>query len=120
MTLYTSYFGNHRRFPETMSTVAICAKPPEDFTGAHYKALAPKYQTLMNYKADGDTAKFRNEYKETVLKQLNPVSVVNDLINLTGSNKILMLCYEKKGSFCHRHIVAEWLKLAGYEVEELD
>ena len=120
MKIYTSYFGNYRRFPSNMNPIAICAKPPQDFTGPCYKQLAPTYNTLMDYKNDGDANKFVQRYKEETLKKLNPVHVVNDMLNLIESNNILMLCYEKKGSFCHRHLVAEWLRKAGYEVEELD
>jgi uncharacterized protein (DUF488 family) len=31
----------------------------------------------------------------------------------------VLLCYEKSGDFCHRHLVAEWLRRYGYEVKEL-
>lgn len=33
---------------------------------------------------------------------------------------IALVCYEKSGDFCHRHIVADWLNQAGYDVKELE
>lgn len=32
---------------------------------------------------------------------------------------IALLCYEKPDDFCHRHLVADWLRKNGYECEEL-
>ena len=32
---------------------------------------------------------------------------------------IALICYEKPSEFCHRHLVADWLKEYGIEVEEL-
>jgi hypothetical protein len=28
------------------------------------------------------------------------------------------MCYEKPGSFCHRHLVAEWLRENGFDCRE--
>ena len=52
-------------------------------------------------------------YKQETLDKLNPHVVAKDL-----NNKVL-LCYEKSTDFCHRHIVAAWLRHYGYEAEEL-
>ena len=57
-----------------------------------------------------------------MLNNLNPQEVYNKL----GDNAVL-LCYEKYAdieqgkTFCHRHIVAKWLKeKLGVEVKELE
>jgi uncharacterized protein (DUF488 family) len=47
------------------------------------------------------------------LDKLNP-KLVGDMLQ----NKVL-LCYEKSSDFCHRHIVAAWLRHYGYKAEEL-
>ena len=37
-----------------------------------------------------------------------------------GDNAV-MLCYEKPGDFCHRHLIADWItKNTGITVEEVD
>ena len=54
----------------------------------------------------------------TVLDCLMPISVVSDLKTLAGDKDIALVCYEKPGDFCHRHLVAQWLRDAGYSVEE--
>ena len=35
------------------------------------------------------------------------------------SEKNCLLCYEESEEFCHRHLVAKWLRDFGYEVKEL-
>ena len=43
-------------------------------------------------------------------------------MNLLGiillGTEIALICYEKPENFCHRHLVAEWLQEAGYQVQE--
>ena len=53
------------------------------------------------------------EYYRTVLMKLDPEEVYNKL------NNSVLLCYEDSDDFCHRHIVADWLRAAGFECEEL-
>lgn len=31
----------------------------------------------------------------------------------------VLLCFEGKGKFCHRHLAAEWLRSGGIDCEEL-
>ena len=36
-------------------------------------------------------------------------------------DNMILLCYEKSGDFCHRHVLADWLEENfGYRVEEYD
>lgn len=94
--------------------VSIAAKTPKDFKGVIYTKLAPKYDWWVEWKnGNYDNDWYIEKYKETVLSHLNPFEVVRIL----GRDAILC-CYEKPGEFCHRHIVAEWLRSAGFEVEE--
>ena len=50
------------------------------------------------------------------LSNLNPDTVFSDLERLSDLKKlsdfkdIILLCYEKPGKFCHRHIVGAWLQ----------
>ena len=43
--------------------------------------------------------------------------VVNAVLN--DGKPFCLMCYEKSGSFCHRTIVAEWLRNNGIEIKEL-
>lgn len=54
-------------------------------------------------------------YQEFILSRLDPLQVAQEL----GQGSIL-LCWEKPGEFCHRIVVADWLREAGIEVEEYE
>lgn len=116
--MYTSYFANLRKLPKDIVPIAICAKPPNWYGGARYNRLAPPYDVLMGYKRDGDAEKYVREYKKRVLDALNPDRVIDELFRISGGKAFAMLCYEKPDDFCHRHIVAEWLREHDFEVEE--
>ncbi len=56
----------------------------------------------------------------------NEVIKINSNINFEDPIKVgkelqgmILLCYEKTGDFCHRHLVAEWLREAKFDVEEI-
>lgn len=96
--------------------VSIAGKTPDGFRGSIYKKLAPKYDWWMEWKYENhDDVWYVEKYKETVLSQLDPHEVVKKL----GEDAILC-CYETPEKFCHRHLIAEWLREAGYDIEELE
>lgn len=108
----TSYYAKYKGD----SAVSIAAKCPHWFTGRQYKKLAPSYHALMDYKNGKiNEEQFTELYYAEVLNNLDAKRVYEEL----GENSVL-LCWEKSGSFCHRHIVAEWLQNElGVEITEL-
>lgn len=116
--IYTSYFANLKNIPDTITPVAICAKVPKWFTGICYRALAPSYDILMNYKNSGDFDNYTDRYRNEILSTLDPESVVKKLMYLSGNEDIVLLCYEKDFSQCHRSLVSKWLVSYGFECKE--
>lgn len=120
--IYTTYFAKLKKLPENIKPIAICAKPPNGYTGLIYRALAPKYDFFAKYKINGNTKEFAENYIGQVLNQLNPTRVVTELYYQLGlapnTCDIALVCFEKTTDFCHRHLVAEWLREAGYTCEE--
>lgn len=98
----TSYFKKSSKHP---NAVSIAGRAPGEYTGREYKKLAPKYWFFKKYKEDGDRQFYVNAYNEEVLSKLDPKEVYREL----GSDAVL-LCWEEKTKFCHRHLVAEWLQ----------
>lgn len=121
--IYTTYFGklNSKSFhTDKITPIAICAKPPEGWSGKMYKQLAPHYNFFSQYKEDNNFAAFRDAYRHEVLASLDPKFVGHQLILEAATGKdIALVCYEKDPSVCHRSLVAEWLRSAGFEVKEL-
>ncbi len=99
--LYTSYFNSGEWDSEY--AVSIAGKSPPWYNQAEFKELAPKFWFFEKYKRDGDKDFYTKQYHEEVLSHLDPEEVYNRL----GQNTVL-LCWEKPGEFCHRHIVADW------------
>ena len=54
---------------------------------------------------------------QKILQKLDKDTVLQELSAMTGGQDFALVCYEKPGDFCHRHLVAEWLGLNGEEIE---
>lgn len=108
----TSYFAKYKG----KNAVSIAGKTPDGFKGRIYKKLAPHYSWWKIWKDKHSTKEwYTQKYYETVLNKLNAQEIYDDL----GEDAVL-LCYEKSGEFCHRHIVAEWFKKElGINITEL-
>lgn len=123
--IYTTYFAKLKSLPKDIIPISICGKAPAGYAGLQYKKLAPKYDFFMKWKENHDNAYYTKCFKEQVLHNLNCDDVIKDLLILAGNFKglnylpdICLVCYEKPADFCHRHLVADWLKEHGYECKE--
>lgn len=91
-----------------------------------YKKLAPKWSFFNEWK-NGTEYKGDNEYiqhfNEEVLKNISPSEIEKELKTLAKrqtSDKIILLCYEKPGDFCHRHLVSDWFNQNGIFCREFE
>jgi uncharacterized protein YeaO (DUF488 family) len=109
----TSYFARCKNQP---NAVAITVAKPRWFKGKWYKKLAPPKELVFRYKAGKiDEEQYTKTYLKCIKdRSLTPQAVLEDL----GDDAIL-LCFEGRGKFCHRHIVSKWLREGGIGVEEL-
>lgn len=122
--IYTSYLAklkeleNHNIIP-----ISICGKAPDWYRGLQYKKLAPKYGFFMEWKKNHNNDYYIEHFQAEVLDGLNATDVILDFSKMVhsfnvGESDIALICYEKPSDFCHRHLVAEWLKKNGFECEE--
>ena len=109
MKIYTSYFAVLRRIPEHIVPVSICLKAPDWFTGTQYKTLAPTSSILYQQKSNPDESRYISRFNSEILGVLNREHVVKELENLSDGKDVVLLCYEKPTSFCHRYLIANWL-----------
>ncbi len=82
-----------------------------------YEPLAPPKKLLTIAKKI--TWSHYTQLYRTGLAKLDPQKVIKDLQDLTGQRTITLLCYEKTGENCHRHIVSQWFRDAGIECSEV-
>lgn len=118
--IYTSYYAKIKKLPEDVIPVSIAGKAPKGFKGIQYKKLAPKYSFFSVWKETHDNEYYIKHFNKEVLANLDIKQVISDLENFKKdeNSKIALICYEKSEDFCHRHLVAYWLKCNGYECEE--
>lgn len=117
--IFTSYFGNLKKIPDTIEPISICRKPPTWYTGAQYLELAPSEEILYEYKKFPDIEKYTQAYTKYVLDRLEPpTTVVKKLCEMSNKEDICLLCYETPATFCHRHLVAKWFRKNGIDCFE--
>lgn len=120
--IYTSYFSRMRRIDSSLYyPIAICAHVPKFFSGLSFLTVAPSRELLSAYKNSGLTEeKFTALYKADRLWTHTPSEIADRIFSVVPNGMIpVLLCYEKTGDFCHRHILAQWLTEGGYPCEEL-
>ena len=121
--IYTSYFAKLKSLPDNIVPISICGKAPDWYNGLQYKKLAPKYDFFMEWKKNHDNDYYIKCFIEQVLSNIRASDVVMELKHLCGkslweNSSIALICYEKPSDFCHRHLVAEWLRQNGFECKE--
>ena len=122
--IYTSYFAKLKSLPDNIIPISICGKAPDWYKGLQYKKLAPKYDFFMEWKKTHDNDYYIKCFNEQILDKLNALTVMRDLVDLVNSTEnhtgkeIALICYEKPSDFCHRHLVADWLRKNGLQCEE--
>lgn len=109
MKIYTSYFAMLKKLPDNVVPISICGKAPDWYTGIQYKKLAPKWGFFQEWKKNHDNDFYVEHFSKEVLDTLSREQVLKELEYLSGGKDIVLICYEKPGDFCHRHLVAVWL-----------
>lgn len=95
----TSYFANYRNFGN-LKPISISRFPPKGFKGEQRLDLAPGESLLKRYK-EGLVSE--EEYEIEYIQGLPQDIQLED--------NCVLLCYEKKGDFCHRSILAKILNI---------
>ncbi len=90
----------------------------------------------MEWKKNHDNDYYIRCFTEQVLDTIDIDTVLNDIWNLlpaetqaycklfncpfwaNPNQHIVLVCYEKPADFCHRHLVADWMKQHGIQMEE--
>lgn len=124
--IYTTYFGNLKNLPKNIIPISICYKAPDWWNGLQYRKLAPKYEFFKVWKETKDNDYYIEHFNSEVLGVLDhPTTVIMELKHLCDKSvydkvDIALVCYEKPTDFCHRHLVAKWLRSGGYECKEYE
>lgn len=113
--IYTSYHRNYTKLIVAgLQPINISVMFPKFVTGFYpsYGKLAPTYPML---KMSNDEYYFRFN---KMLAALDPSRVVSEITAMAEGKEPCLCCYEKDHLTCHRSRVAEWLREAGFQVQE--
>lgn len=109
--IYTGYFAQVKKYRDAGLVTLSIARSARYYSGERFPVLAPPVE-IINLSEDD----YIPRYFTCVLNKLNPLIIAEELKKY-GEN-IVLLCHEKPSSFCHRQLVAGWLKDAGIHCEE--
>jgi len=114
--IYTSYLGNLKNIPEDLKKVSIMRFTPiwsNDYIDKVDLTLAPTEKILNNFKEGNIT---EEEFSNIYYKHLSKIGFKTLKRRL---NNTVLLCTCKIGRFCHRHVLAKYLKDNDVTVKEL-
>lgn len=118
MRIYTSYFGNSKKLQQAgIKVIGISLYPPRWFNGISLKQVAPTKSILF---ANGQTQEeYTRRYRSEVLSRQDMQQFLKTVEQASGGQDVALCCYEKPEDFCHRHILADWIKeKLGIEISE--
>ena len=118
MRIYTSCFGNSKKLQQAgIKVIGIALYPPRWFYGISLKQVAPTKSIL--FAKDETQEDYIRRYKAEVLASQDMRQFLKAVEAAGGGQDVALCCYEKPGDFCHRHILAEWIKeKTGVEIKE--
>ena len=107
MDIKTGYFSYLEKYKAMGYTpISIARFTPSWFKGLHISYLAPSRKLLFSYKNNQIN---EEQFKEEYYKMLNRLDLSKILTKFNVSDNVILLCYEKTGNFCHRHLLADYL-----------
>jgi hypothetical protein len=113
MTIYTSYFAKFRPEGTTPKAFSIANTSPKGWKGeGTIKELTPQ-KLVWDLK---DKIINKDGYRTRYFVKLEKLD--DDGYDWFQLNNKILVCWEKEG-FCHRFILAEFLREKGFKVEEL-
>ncbi len=108
MKIYTSYYGNLRKLnANNIVPIGISLYTPRYVKVSSIRYVAPHKAMLFGGLTKEEYTKL---YYKDILSKVDPKRFLEDVKMLSQGKDVALLCYEKIGDFCHRHLLADWLK----------
>lgn len=108
MKIYTSYFAKAAILRKAgIVPIGVALWPPRFFRGISMKQVAPRRYMLDDRLTDEE---YIGMYRNDVLRFVDAKSFIRLLEEAGRGMDVALCCFEKPNEFCHRHILAQWLK----------
>lgn len=115
--IYTSYLANVKKLPTDMKKILVIRwKPrntmnPEKYNLEWWPQLAPSELLLSKYKDNSiDWHQYREMFIEESYTNVMFIDALEQIIELSKTQDICLICYEKNDLECHRSLIREILK----------
>ena len=106
MEIYTSYFGNQKNLRKAgIMPIGIARWKPRFYNGVCMYSVAPTTYMLSDMCGQEEYVELYNE----ILRKRGAHNILNEINALAQGRDVALLCYEKPGDFCHRHLLADYL-----------
>lgn len=107
--IYTGHYGGPQKVSGSIVKVQVSNSTPVPVDIRFEKAI-PDWAFIVKPYKDGeiDKEEYERRYREQLDKFGENIIGVVEYFNSTGKDYIL-LCYEKPGDFCHRHILSAFI-----------
>lgn len=121
MQVFTSCFKFAKSLDDSkFFVVSISRYPPRGFKGYKCFEFAPSVRLLKEYKEGLRNDHYAYRYERDVLKKIDVHRVFEELARMACGRDIVLCCFEPALHFCHRRILAHYVKRVwGYSIEEL-
>ena len=124
MRIYTSYIAKTKQVIEQGKIpISIVRLPQHWMTMQNMPELSPTKELLNGFKYGNISEEEFTTKFDNYLSNISPSNIIGQLeaiSMLQGGKDIVLVCYEKTGDFCHRHIISDWLTTnTDYNIEEL-
>lgn len=114
MKIFTSYFGNVGTLKRCgIHPISIARWSPRNWDGDRLIWLAPTPYMVK----EASREEYIRMYK-AICQSVNIESLIRQLSSIGDGKDVALLCYERPGQFCHRHMLAEYLTEHGIPVKE--
>lgn len=116
MDIYTGYYKKFEKTGPAYTLIQVSNSRPSwfDWNITKLPEVCPDWVCVRALKdgtmteetfADMYRKKLSGLDKDRILDRIRRIAENRD----DGQKDVILLCWEKTGSFCHRHILAEWL-----------
>ena len=114
MKIFTSYYGSKTLDRNRHFLVQVSNSAPKGFEpDVKWEEVVPDWDTLVKPSKDGEITEFTYRTRYNTQLQSSAFSIVlafESIAKQAAGKDIVLLCYEKPDDFCHRHVLAEWIK----------
>lgn len=116
----TNYTKASRLSSKHYLKVSISYIRPRDFNGMHIASFAPTKDLFEDYKNGLSPEQYEVRFRDQINKLADVYGFFKLMAKQAKGRDILLLCYEKKNAFCHRHILSDIIyERYGYRIQEL-